>query len=58
MRKARVALIKYTTIPRMDLVAATLSDKISALLRKEVQLLIVKETLWTNSEVVIGYISN
>ena len=56
MRKARVALIKYTTIPRMNLVAPTLSDKISALLRKEVQLLIVKETLWTNSEVVIGYI--
>ena len=35
MEKAHVALIKYIAIPRMEFVAATLSFKISALLRKE-----------------------
>ena len=58
MRKTRVAPIKYITIPRMELVAATLSVKISALLQKELQLLNVKETFWTDSEVVLGYIRN
>ena len=42
----------------MELVAATLSVKISALLQKETQLLNVKETFQTDSEVVLGYIRN
>ena len=54
----RVAPIKYITIPRMELVTATLSVKISALLQKELQLLNVKERFWTDSEVVLGYIRN
>ena len=44
MGKVHVAPIKYTTIPRMELVAATLSVKVSRLLQKELQLLNVKET--------------
>ena len=56
MEKARVAPIKFVTIPRTELVAATLSVKISPLLPKELQLLNVKETPWTDSEVVLGYI--
>ena len=42
----------------MEFVAATSSVKISALLQKELQLVNVKETLWTDSEVVLGYIRN
>ena len=42
----------------MELVAATLSFKISALIQKELQLLHVKETFWTDSEIVLGYIRN
>ena len=42
--KARVAPIKYITIPRMELVAAVLSVTISVLLQKELQPLNVKET--------------
>ena len=56
--KVHVTPIKYTTIPRMELVAATLSVKVSRLLPKELQLLNVKETFWTDSEVVLGYIQN
>ena len=52
MGKARVAPIKYITIPRMELVAATFSVNISALLWRELQLLNVDETFWTDNEIV------
>ena len=42
----------------MELVPATLSVTISALLQTELQLLNVKQTFWTDSEVVLGYIRN
>ena len=58
MEKSRVAPIKNITTPRMELVSAPLSFKISALLQKELQLLNVKKTFWTDSEVVIRYIRN
>ena len=57
MGKSRVAPIKNITTPRMELVSATSSVKISALLQKELQLLNVKEIFWTDSE-VLGYIRN
>ena len=56
MGKARVAPLKYITIPRMELVAATLSVKISVMLRKEFQIPITREIFWTDSEAVLGYI--
>ena len=58
MAKTRVAPIKYRTILKTELVAAILSVKISALLQKELQLLNVKETFSTNSEVFLRYIRN
>ena len=42
MGKARVAPLKYITIPRMELVAATLSVKVSVTLRKEFQISITR----------------
>ena len=42
MGKARIAPLKYITIPRMELVAATLSVKISVMLRKEFQISITR----------------
>ena len=56
--KARVAPIKYMTIPRMELVAATLSVKMSILLKRELQLKCQREVFWTDSEVILGYIRN
>ena len=56
--KARVAPLKCMTMPRMELVAATLSVKISVLLKKELQIPIKKEMFWTDSEVVLAYIRN
>ena len=45
-------------MPRMELVAATLSVKISVLLKKELQISIKKEMFWTDSEVVLAFIRN
>ena len=56
--KARVAPLKSMTVPRMELVAATLSVKMSVLLKKELQIPIKKEIFWTNSELVLAYIRN
>ena len=58
MGKARVAPLKYITISRMELVAATLSVKISVMLRKEFQLPITREIFWIDSEADLGYIRN
>ena len=46
------------TIPRMELVAAALSVKMSIFLRKELEIPVNTEVVWTDSEVVLGYIKN
>ena len=56
--KSSVAPLIYITMPRMELVVATLSVTISALLRREEQMNCDKEIFWTDSEVTLGYISN
>ena len=58
MGKARVAPLKYITIPIMELIAATLSVKISVMLQKEFQLAITRESFWTDSQAVLDYIRN
>ena len=56
--KARVAPLKPTTVPRLELTAATTSTKVATQLKKEVTLKPDFETFWTDSKVVLGYISN
>ena len=56
--KAGVKSLKYISIHRMELVAAILSVKQSALLRKELQYPDMKEAFWTDSQAVLGYIAN
>ena len=45
-------------MPRMEVVAATLYVKISALLKRELQMNCDKDIFWTDSEVTLGYIRN
>ena len=52
--KARVNPLNVLIIPRMELVAGTLSVKLSILLRKELEIPINKEVFWTYSEIVLG----
>ena len=56
--KSRVVPVKYVFIPRLELTAATLSVKISKIMREELDIHISSEVIWTGSQVVLGYINN
>ena len=58
MAKSRVTPSKPITVPRLELTAALLSVKASAFLQRELQYGVIPEVFWTDSEVVLGYISN
>ena len=58
MGKERVDPKKLVSIPRLELVAAVLSVKISNMIKKELQLQELDEYFWTDSRVVLGYIAN
>ena len=58
MGKARVSPMKPTTVPRLELTAATLSVQIAAMLVEELQLQDVKVYFWIDNRVVLGYIYN
>lgn len=58
MGKSRVALLKPVTIPRLELTAAVCSLTNSQQLHQELEYHIKEEYFWTDSRVVLGYISN
>ena len=58
MAKARVTPLKAVTIPRLELTAALVSVKVASLIKKELTLRISREIFWSDSKVVLSYISN
>ncbi|XP_071478436.1 uncharacterized protein [Diadema antillarum] len=58
MAKARVCPLKPTTIPRLELQAATRSVKIANILDNELDYISATHHFWTDSQVVLGYIHN
>jgi len=56
--KARVAPLNIATIPRLELTAALVSALIARTLREELRIPVDAEYFWTDSRVVLGYISN
>ena len=58
MGKSRVSPLKPTTVPRLELTAATMSAKISAMLVEELRMPHMKVYYWIDNKVVLGYIYN
>lgn len=56
--KARVAPLKPTSTPRMELTAATMAARMDKLLRAELQLELQTSVFWSDSTTVLKYISN
>ena len=56
--KSHVSPIKYTSTSRLELAAAVLSTKMSAIIRNELQYEDLVEYYWTDSQVVLGYLRN
>jgi hypothetical protein len=58
MGKARIAPIKPTTIPRLELTAAMVASRMRTQIEEELKATIGKVVLWTDSTIVLGYIRN
>ena len=58
MGKARVAPLKPATIPRMELIAATMASRIDILWKKELHMHLQDSVFWTDSTSVLKYIRN
>ena len=56
--KSRVAPLKITTIPRLELTAAVVSAKVGVMLQEELNYANLKQFFWSDSKVVLGYINN
>lgn len=58
MGKAPLAPVKPTTIPRLELTAATVSVQVGKMIRRELDVPIDSETFWTDSTTVLKYLRN
>ena len=56
--KSRVTPLKPVTIPRLELTAAVVSVRVATQLGKELRLGNVEQIFWTDSKVILGYISS
>ncbi|XP_064619558.1 uncharacterized protein LOC135482999 [Lineus longissimus] len=56
--RSRCAPVKTTSIPRLELQAATLATRISSSIQEELRLKIARVTFWTDSMTVLQYIQN
>ncbi len=58
MGKARVAPVKSTTIPRMELTAATLASRMDRLWKMDLRMKLQDSVFWSDSTAVLKYIQN
>ena len=56
--KGRMAPIKQTTIPRLELSAAVIAVKRDVSIRKELEIPLIKSYFWTDSQIVLAYLHN
>ena len=58
IEKSRVSPLRFVSILKLELTAATLSVKISKMLKDEVDIHGDDEIFWANSKVFLGYINS
>lgn len=58
MGKARVVPLSGETIPRSELVATTIASELADFIRREIQIPNIQLYVWTDSQVVLGYVNN
>ena len=56
--KARLAPLRSVTISRLELTAATVSVRVANVLKEELDYEELQDFYWTDSKVVLGFISN
>ena len=56
--KSRVVPLKFISISRIELTAATLSVKVYKMLKDELDIYVHDEIFWINSQVIFGYINS
>ena len=56
--KGRMAPIKQTTIPRLELSAAVIAVKLDVSIRNELEIPLIKSYFWTDSQIVLAYLHN
>ena len=56
--KACEAPLRSVTIPRLELTAATISVRVASVLKEELDYEELQDFYWTDTKVVLGFISN
>ncbi|XP_030845109.1 uncharacterized protein LOC115925437 [Strongylocentrotus purpuratus] len=56
--RSRLAPLKRMTIPRLELMAATLSVTIDSMIQRELDLPLQESVFWTDSSIVLHYVKN